>query len=37
VSLIVIVVAELKKFFKIRTTEIPALAKVEPEATPAAA
>ena len=32
-----IVLAEVKKLLKIRTTEIPALAKVEPEAAPAAA
>ena len=37
ISLAMIVLAEGKKLLKIRTTEIPALAKVEPEAAPAAA
>ena len=36
-SLLIIVVAEVKKLLKIRTTEIPALARIEPEAAPAAA
>jgi len=37
ISLVMIVIPEIKKFFKIRTTEIPPVVHVEPEAAPAAA
>src|SRR4029079_13885142 len=37
ISLVMIVIPEIKKFFKSRTTEIPPVVHVEPEAAPAAA